>query len=446
MKILLAVHHYLPRYTGGVELVTQRAAHWMASHGHQVEIVCIEAIDHGNGPEVSVQTDQHAGIAVHRLSLNLAAQGDQFQTSYRNPLIGAWVANQLRAVRPDIIHVQSCYLISASVIEAAHQADVPVIVSLHDYWFICPRINLLHPDGSRCAGPSPADCAWCLKTERRRYRLPDQLTGGALGSVVRHLARQPQVAAHLGWKGLFAAINTRRSYLTEQLRSVDLIVTPSRFVRELMIRQGLDAGCIRWVAHGLDLSGCRSGVRRPRLKGQFRIGYLGNLLPLKGVHLVIEAFKRLEARDESLQLRLHGDPDKFPDYTRRLRKLAGDDPRIVFAGRYDNHEVEGLLEQIDVLVVPSTCYEIGPLVTLEAFASKTPVVAADLPSMNDQVAPEVDGLLFRADDHLALGRQLQRLVDDPLLLGRLREGIRPVRSSDDEMKEWLSLYEQVLAR
>jgi glycosyltransferase involved in cell wall biosynthesis len=213
-----------------------------------------------------------------------------------------------------------------------------------------------------------------------------------------------------------------------------------------MVQHGLDAGRVRWVAHGLDSSGWRHGVRPSRLNGQFRIGYLGNLLPHKGAHVVVEAFKRLQGRDQSLQLRLHGDLDKFPDYTQRLKKLAGDDPRISFAGRFDNHEVEALLSEIDVLVVPSTWYEIGPLVTLEAFASRTPVVAADLPNMKYQITPEVDGLLYPADNPVALARQLQRLLDDPPLLARLRAGIGPVRTSDDEMNEWLNLYQEVSAR
>ena len=76
MRILLALHHFLPRYTGGVELIAQRAAHWLVSHGHQVEIVCVEAIDRGDGLEVSAQSDEYEGLPVQRLSFNLAAQGD----------------------------------------------------------------------------------------------------------------------------------------------------------------------------------------------------------------------------------------------------------------------------------------------------------------------------------------------------------------------------------
>ena len=445
MKILLAIHHFAPRYTGGVELVTLRAARWLLAHRHEVEIVCVETIDRGDDTAVSVHSDEYDGIPVHRLSFNLAAQGDPFQTSYRNPHIGRWFATHLRTVRPDILHIQSCYLLSASVIDAAHHADVPTVVSLHDYWFICARTTLLHPDRSRCAGPSPAHCAWCLKTERRRYRLLDRASRGSLGAAVRGLMHRPTVAARLGWHRSIAAVTERQAYLTAQLKAAGMILTPSRFVRELMIRQGLDPDYVRCVAHGLDVGGWQRPAHAERRNGQLRIGYLGNLLPHKGAHVLIEAFKRLPG-DASLQLHLHGDPDNAPDYTARLQRMAERDSRIRFAGRYDNRTVAMLLSKMDVLVVPSLCFEVGPLVTLEAFASRTPVVAADLPNMKYQVTPEVDGLLYPADDPVALAQQLQRLRDDPSLLDRLRAGIRPVRTSDEEMGEWLHLYEEVLRR
>jgi hypothetical protein len=44
----LAIHHFAPRYTGGVELVTLRAARWLLAHRHEVEIVCVERSTRGS--------------------------------------------------------------------------------------------------------------------------------------------------------------------------------------------------------------------------------------------------------------------------------------------------------------------------------------------------------------------------------------------------------------
>ncbi|HVM98196.1 MAG TPA: glycosyltransferase, partial [Candidatus Acidoferrales bacterium] len=185
MKILLAIHHFPPRHTGGVELVALRAARWLLTHGHEVQVVCVEAIDQGSGTNLEIESDEYQTVPVHRLSFNLAAQEDEFRTSYCNREIGRWFAAQLRTFHPDALHIQSCYLLSASMIDAARAAGVPTVVSLHDYWFVCSRISLLHPDGSRCCGPQPPDCAWCLKTEQRRYRLLDRVSFGMAGRMAR---------------------------------------------------------------------------------------------------------------------------------------------------------------------------------------------------------------------------------------------------------------------
>lgn len=47
MKILLAVHHFPPRYSAGAELYTYRLARWLLTHGHEAEVVCVETLDEG---------------------------------------------------------------------------------------------------------------------------------------------------------------------------------------------------------------------------------------------------------------------------------------------------------------------------------------------------------------------------------------------------------------
>jgi hypothetical protein len=62
-----------------------------------------------------------------------------------------------------------------------------------------PRARHCSPDRSRCAGPSPAHCAWCLKTERRRYRLPTE--PAAVRSVPPFAGhhRRPSRRVSVGW-------------------------------------------------------------------------------------------------------------------------------------------------------------------------------------------------------------------------------------------------------
>jgi glycosyltransferase involved in cell wall biosynthesis len=251
----------------------------------------------------------------------------------------------------------------------------------------------------------------------------------------------------VGWQEQVAALADRKDYLREMLASADGIITQAPLVYEILLREGIPPEQMHLVPYGLDLSGWKALKPARAEDGCLRIGYLGSLTPAKGAHKLISAFRRLcDPHGIRLQLRLHGSMTVLPQYTQALRKLAHGDPRIVFAGRYENSDVESILDEVDVLVVPSLWYEIGPLVTLEALASRTPVVVGNIPNMKYQIRDGVDGLHYEVDRVAELTRQLQRFLDEPGLVSQLRSGIEDVKTSDQEFSEWSEIYQHVLTQ
>ncbi|HOW96839.1 MAG TPA: glycosyltransferase family 4 protein [Kiritimatiellia bacterium] len=138
-------------------------------------------------------------------------------------------------------------------------------------------------------------------------------------------------------------------------------------------------------------NGVTPGVRRPldRLR---RFGvrpdeyllYLGRLVPEKGGHLLIEAFRAVPG---DLKLLIVGGASHSEDYLARLRALAEGDPRIVFAGPLYGEEKEEAYSNARALVFPSTL-EGMPLVLLEAMALGCPVLCSDIPENLEVVRPD----------------------------------------------------------
>ena len=178
MKIVLPVHHFPPRYSAGAELYTFRLARWLQSHGHRVEVVCVEAIDQGAPDELHATADRYEGIPVWRLAFNLGSEENSARVHYDNPLPGEWFADYLQRARPDLVHFQAGYLIGVASMEATAAAGIPMALTLHDYWYLCPRISLQRGDGSLCETipDDPAGCAWCMLLEKRRFRLADRMS------------------------------------------------------------------------------------------------------------------------------------------------------------------------------------------------------------------------------------------------------------------------------
>ena len=104
-----------------------------------------------------------------------------------------------------------------------------------------------------------------------------------------------------------------------------------------------------------------------------------------------------------------------------------------------------MLNDLDVIVVPSLWYENRPTVIVEAQATGTPVVATRLGGMAELIKHNENGLLFKAGSVKSLTEQLQRLLDEPTLLPQLQSCIQPVPAVEEEMATLISVYESLLS-
>jgi glycosyltransferase involved in cell wall biosynthesis len=367
---------------------------------------------------------------VCRLSFNLAAAPDPFRWEYNNP----WIEHHLRAVlrdkRPDIFHLISGYLISGSALQAARQLDIPTVVSLTDFWFLCPRITMLRSDKHVSTLPiDPVTCARCLGEEKRRYRIPGRIAPGLMNFFWS--LRKDQIER----------IKTRMAFLGQVLSRVDTLVSPSQFLRTMFIEAGVRPEQIIYSRQGHDFPDLTPDILAKSPSSHLRVGYSGQIAWNKGVHVLFEAVRRMA--DVPLEVQVYGDTMPSPMYTRQLCKLAGSDRRLKLAGVYRRQEMSQVFRDLDVIIVPSLWYENSPNVILEAFAHRTPVIASNLGGMAELVLHEENGLLFAPGDPDDLARQLRRLIQEPQLLARLQGGISPVKNTSQEMDELEEIYHNV---
>jgi glycosyltransferase involved in cell wall biosynthesis len=212
---------------------------------------------------------------------------------------------------------------------------------------------------------------------------------------------------------------------------VDYGVPPERIV---VVENGLPLQ--RWAAYR---------APPPPTGGPLRIGFIGSVLPSKGVHLLVEAFRQL-GDPSGMRLDIWGEVLPFHNdrsYGERLAALRrGYESAITLHGAYANDELPSILARLDVVVVPSLWYEAFGLTIREAFLAKVPVVVAGHGAMAEAVEHGRTGLTFEAGDKHALADALRRLADDPALRAHLAGG-GPVRDELDAARELLGLYDQL---
>ena len=451
MRVLLTTHQFFPGHGGGTEVLARDTGLEMLKRGHEVHVL---TADHGfreDSERVAHEDYEYQGLRVRALGLprpSGAVEG--VRREYDNEPVARHVRDYVAETSPDIAHIFHPARLSASIIEVFKEADLPVVYTPTDFWAICARNTLMKPSGELSEGPDDisSNCLECREVERiipRSHRIGKALGRKRFYRKVAKRALAERTREHPSMPVVRAMIE-RTPFLRERFNSLDAILAPTRLMRRMLTKNGINPSLVSLSPYGIDLSQFRGvdPLRYGQREGTgVRFGYVGTVHPQKGLHVLVEAFEHLP-RETDAALRIYGSLDHFPEYAREVYESASPNGRISFAGTFPNEKLAEELGKIDVLVVPSMWYENTPLVIYSAFAAKIPVVATNLDGMNEVVRHEENGLLFGPSDAQDLARQLTRLATEPNLVRTYSANIGDVRTIEDSVDEMLELYERLL--
>jgi glycosyltransferase involved in cell wall biosynthesis len=414
LRIAQVVHWFLPGHRSGTEQHVHGLANCLAAR-HQVAVFSGE-----DDPIAPVEAEEtYEGLQVRRVRSSPpagASLADRALARFRNRAAEAAFAGFLHDFDPDIVHVHHLFKLSASFIRTAQRCGIPVVVTLHDYWFICDTAQLLYGGRTPCPGPHGGwACAACLRSE---------------------LAP--------GWQRVLAPCAAplylyRTRFLRKALQRADAVIAPSQYVRTRMRQAGVRLPRCQVLPHGTDDSWLACYRPQPA-QGKLRVGYLGTLAPAKGVDLLVDALLRLPPGRAELHIWGCG----APEYEGTLRARAAD-AAVTFHGPYARHDLGDVLGGLDLVVVPSVWPENAPLTVQEAHLARVPVLAAASGGLPEWVRHEVDGLLFPAGDVDALATALRRTLAEPALLAAWAAAISPPKTMGVYATEVEDIYRQLLA-
>jgi glycosyltransferase involved in cell wall biosynthesis len=170
----------------------------------------------------------------------------------------------------------------------------------------------------------------------------------------------------------------------------------------------------------------------------FRVGHVGQMHHGKGWRLLLEAVDRMRKRGDRLQLILAGAGEDAG----LARAAARKRDYVHFLGQVPN-AAEALIPQLDALVLASWC-EGMPMSIIEAFAAGVPVLATRVGGIPEMLEDGVNGLFIeRSADSIIAG--VGRLMAEPGLHGRLRDGARRTYQEKFTLATVVAEYERVYA-
>src|SRR5581483_8552882 len=312
----------------------------------------------------------------------------------------------------------------------------------------CVRGTLLQWGSRVCDGQLRVSrCAACTLHGRGM----NKLLSVACGHLSPTIGRWAGEAGKSGgwWTALRMAelVQLRHSTCRALFAEADRIVALCQWTRPLLLLNGVRQEKVLLSRHGLISQPRFARLLSPSTAWThppLRIAYVGRFDPTKGVDVLIRALRQLP--DVLMELHLYGvvQGREGRAYEQQLKRLAGNDSRIVFQPSVENEQIIPLLRGYHLVAVPSRVLETGPLVILEAFAARVPVLGANLGGIAESVRDGVDGFLVTPDSLQGWCQAIRRCAEDPTLLARLRDGIRPPRGMDLVAQEMMTMYEQVL--
>jgi glycosyltransferase involved in cell wall biosynthesis len=378
MRILLLSQFY-PPIVGGEERHVRNLAAALAQRGHTVSVATQWT------PLAKAEAaDSDGDVRVHRIRGLLQRLPSLFAESERRhapPFADPELVIRLMRIvaeeKPDIVHAHNWLL--ASFLPLVGWSKAGLVVTLHDYGLVCPKKNLVRHE-QICAGPRLRECLPCASAHYGASKGCITVAGSiatrvwAMRNVSRFIAVSHAVARH--------------SRLKE--RGARFSVIPN------FVPDNVSAPC---------------GETDPRLRSLPQGGYIlfvGDLMRLKGIDVLLQAYARL-ARAPALVL-----------IGRRCRDTPSVLPRNVHIfSMWPHHAIMQAWRRCLFGVLPSTGPEACATVVMEAMASGKPVVATDIGGMPDLIGDGKTGFLVPPGEAVPLTQAMQRLVDDRDLVTRM---------------------------
>jgi glycosyltransferase involved in cell wall biosynthesis len=448
MRILYVSHGYPPASLAGVEIYTASLARSLSGRNS----VCVFCRHEDCDAAEYITTARKDGqVDICSINNNFR-QWVSFAGTYQDVRIADIFGRVLDRYKPDIVHIQSLLYLSAGIVAQVKKRNIPIVYTLNDYWLMCPQGQLFTENSRVCAGDLSADCRLCILYQLGikkhvsaiysfcRSWLPERVFLG-----IKDAYLQVAKKTFLSRKKTNLLLANRRAYMKDVCSAIDLFVAPSEHIAAGFIKYGIPQQKIVHMPYGFDTAKLSSVVKTS--SGVVRFGFIGNFMPAKGLHVLIESFKGIPR--EKADLKIYGTSYSYKSalggYVHKVASMARQG-NIEFMGPFDNDRIRDVFENIDVLVVPSIWQENSPLVIREAFLTQTLVVASRIGGIPELITDGVNGFLFEAGNVADLRRVLTDIIDDPCLLRQARQGMPKVKGIDQSAAEFEILYAQLIER
>jgi glycosyltransferase involved in cell wall biosynthesis/SAM-dependent methyltransferase len=408
MNILLAVHQFFPIHYTGTERMVLNLSKQFQRMGHSVSVLTYGLLEKdGFTKEGNCYIKEYFYETIKVISIRHIKIKNDVSFSVFDKDIEQFCDRFLTREHFDLIHV--CHPMRVgSVIRSAKKKMIPVVLTLTDFWLMCPRGIGVTRDMVLCSGSMDGNDCY-----ERCYGEP--------------------------WK---EKISKRFKDVWELFQLVDKVVCATQFLKGMYESQGYchDISIIRF---GTDYNTIIPNSRIYHETSEITFGYLSYLAFHKGAHVLVEAYIKADA--PNISLLMYGDTSADKKYFNQLKTIAKNTGKIGFPGKYSYEDLTNIINNLDVIVLPSIWWENSPLVLLRSLAQDVPVITSNLGGMTEIIKDGMNGFSFEIGNPEDLAKIIKKISDNPSILNTLKQQITHPPRIEEESFEYDCLYQSLIS-
>lgn len=417
--VLMVCPHLPPAYQGGIEIHSGWLIESLSQMLPSLIVVYLAAPCQNSTSRETVRARRHGNILYMEISID-----DEYmsrpQTYFFNDSLYDTILSAIDNYRPRAMLIQGGFRITSSAALAAQKRSIRYTVILHDFFYLCPKVNLLKNHSSQCVGNVSLDvCVKCLpvKSELSHNVMEDWMCDRRLEPMLPWL------------------IDGYRRTASDVLRCANNLFAPSQYVGDKHSQRypGLNPVTLRL--------GVPASYRRtcsPTAHRSPKLAYIGHLHPHKGVHVLLEALELVAKSGHSPTAKIYGHLEPGSYYHEQLRQRCSHLRNTSLEGEYKFSGLEMILSDVDVVIVPSIWQENSPLVIMIALRYGIPVIATNVGGIPEMIIDGWNGVLVGAGSPAQLAGAISRLLNTPEELQFLSSNAAYRRTTTDEVRELIS--------